>query len=155
MNDSHRGTWHQAYASWFFTNLLGTLVVIGFFTVGAVSDTNARDPVSGILMLSGMVGILAAVGSLVMVPIGYVVFNVVLSVERRWLRVALAFLAVGGFFGGVLLLMSLLSKNMGRNGWIPAVPYFLGSLAATAKVYGKGLMRPKPFYDEEHEDAAQ
>jgi len=142
------GTWRQAFASWFITNLLGTMVVACFFSVGAFADTNARHPVSGVLMLSAMVGGVAAVASLGMVPVGYMVFSTVLSAKGRWLRITLAFLAVVSCFGGALLLLSLLSKNMGRNGWIGAAPYFLGSLAATAKVYGKGLMRSDSFHEE-------
>ncbi|GAA4025648.1 hypothetical protein GCM10022409_07060 [Hymenobacter glaciei] len=119
-------------------------------------NNNSSDSEMG--LIAGLVGLIAAGASLVVIPLAYGAFQRLLCIANYWLRVLATAAVVTGFF---LLIVFIAGKSVVNEdfsltgivllgGWA----YWLAALGAAALVYKQGLFRTDNSGDDIAEPTA-
>ena len=147
MSESTSGgsTWHRAFLLWLYTNVGGFIGTSISLHLLVALDHNNRSTGSdtGLIML--LVGLFAAVPSLLLVPLIYAAFRWLLRIANYWPRLLAAAAVITGLF---LLVALAASKSAGDNFSLTGIVYMGGwaywatALGAAALLYQQELFRP-------------
>ena len=139
-------TWSQAFLLWFWTNVGGLIGVFLSLSMSVAADHNNRSSGSDLFGIVGLIGLIAAGASLIVVPIAYVAFRRLLRISVYWRRLLTTATVVTGFFLFVVVAAATtimgpkysLAGITGLGGWA----YWASALGAAALVYRQHLFRP-------------
>ncbi|GAB3650670.1 hypothetical protein GCM10027594_25930 [Hymenobacter agri] len=149
-------TWSRAFLLWFYTNAGGFVGAFISLNMLVALDYNNRSTGSDIGFIALLVGLFAAVPSLLIVPLIYLFFRWLLPIIGYWPRL----LATGSVLTGLFVLVAFaagisadddfsLLGVLYLGGWA----YWLAALGAAAIVYRQELFRPAET-DEQSPDSA-
>ena len=152
-----RSTWGQAFLLWLYTNVGGITGVWLTITVRAVRENNwsSRDDMGIILTIIGLV---AAVTSLAVIPIAFVAFRSLQTIRDYWHRLLRTCAVITSLFTVLVVLAA--SFLMGSSFSLPSImciggwAYLLAALVSAALVYQQALFRPNSPGDSADTPAA-
>ncbi|WP_345050358.1 hypothetical protein [Hymenobacter glaciei] len=155
---TNTSTWGQACRLRFWTNVAGFIGVFVSLKLQVALDHNNNSSDSEMGLIAGLVGLIAAGASLVVIPLAYGAFQRLLCIANYWLRVLATAAVVTGFF---LLIVFIAGKSVVNEdfsltgivllgGWA----YWLAALGAAALVYKQGLFRTDNSGDDIAEPTA-
>lgn len=138
-------TWGRAFLLWFYTNVGGFVGAFISLNLLVAFDHNNHSTGSDIGFIALLVGLFAAVPSLLIVPLIYVSFRWLLPIAGYWPRL----LATGALLTGLFMLVAFVAgmsadddfsllSILYSGGWA----YWVAALGGAAIVYQRELFRP-------------